>query len=935
MKKPIIITAALIAVVTLTFAFWTPLYKAVAETAIPYLAGDPDMPESLMTGMKRVKGSMTKEEFMIKRAEAVALRRGIHKDVPFDPSLRPLAIEKMERQESFRNKKFGSDNAIVAAWTPIGPNPIPNGQTTPTAPVSGRIATIAVHPTNPAIVYVGAAQGGVFRSTDSGANWTPVFDSAQNLAIGAISFSPSDPTILYVGTGEPNFGARNYFGVGVYRINTNAVHTTATLTGPLNKNAGGADVFTGRGIGEIAVHPTQPGTIFVGSTSGTAGLNGAVNVPVPPRGIYRSTNADTAAPTFAQLPFPFTNQNLSVRDISLDPQNPDNLVMNVIANGGGLLTTNNALNADPTTVTFTLTQQFLSSSTSELTAEFTVQKSGGVNGARTYYAATGNLGGRVLRSTDSGATWVQQVDNDFCTPQCFYDIAIDIDPTNVDTLYLGGSPRLIFGKSVTAGTAFVPVTAGLHVDTHAITVAPSDPLVVYLGTDGGIYRSDNAGVSFINLNNTTMFATQFIGMDVHPTDPNFTLAGTQDNGTNLYQPSATWFRADFGDGGYAVIDQNAVDPVNVTMYHTYFNQTTAMGYARVMNTANATDGNWDFFGCGFGGAIPNGFTCAATAINFYPPMERGPGTPNTLYFGSDVLYRSDDAGDNMVKISQEPIVAGVAILSIGISPQNDNVRIVGLNNGALFGTSTGANPLVNLDPTNTVPNAPINRSVIDPNTATTAYVTLSVFGFPNVYKTMNLADAGTTWFDSSGTGGTNPLPQVPINVIIVDPLNSQILYVGTDIGVFSSVDGGANWQPFGTGLPRLAIFDMKITSDRMVRIATHGRGMYQIPVLLAPTAASASVSGRVTTNRGRGLSNATIRIADSQGESRTATTNVFGYFVLSNLQAGESYTVTTSRRGYRFTPQIITLNEDLVDFNISPADSDSGEQTTKGAKEAK
>lgn len=915
MKKHLVFgVIAVIAITITSFAIWSPMNHIMAGKDYLFSTWDPDIPGFLT----EQKNEFSKEDFMRMRAEGVALKRGLMNEELPDPAARPRAIEKMEEQERAVVEKSDSPatDAVLAAWMPIGPAPIPNGQTTPTAPVSGRVTAIAVHPTNPNIVYVGAAQGGVYRSIDGGTNWTQLFDSAQSLAIGAIAIAPSDPEIVYVGTGEPNFSGDSFFGVGVYRINN--AGTTADLTGPLNKDAGGNDVFTGRGIGEILVHPTQPGTIFVCSTSGVAGLR-STNGPFPSRGVYRSTNADTATPTFAKLTGLAANINASVRDMALDPQNPDNLVANLVAGGGtgGIYTTNNALNADPTTVTFTQTVVFNSGSTSELTAEFAVQKTGGTNGARTYYAATGNLGGRVLRSTDSGATWTQQIDNDFCTPQCFYDIAVDIDPTNTANVYLGGAPNLIFGKSVTSGTAFVPATAGLHVDTHAITVAPSDPTIIFLGTDGGIYKSTDSGVTFLNLNNTQFSATQFVGFDVHPTDPNFSLGGTQDNGTNFYQPTAMWRRADFGDGGFTVIDQNAPDVVNVRMYHTYFNAGNLQGYGTVNNVASAMDNGWAFRGCQATNATVNGITCNG-AINFYAPLERGPGNPNTIYYGSDRLYRSANEGLNHTVVSQNPIVAGVPLSSIGISPQNDNVRIVGLNNGGLFGTSTGANPLVDLDPTNTVPNVAINRSIIDPNNPATAYVALSVFGSTGgvVYKTTNLGDTGTTWTNSSGTGATG-LPLVPVDVIVVDPLNSNNVYVGTDIGVYASTDAGATWAPFGTGLPRVAVFDMKITPTRLLRIATHGRGVFQIPIL-APTAASVTVAGRVSFSNGFGLGNAVVTLTNSNGDPRTTQTSSFGYFKFEDVEVGETYTVTVRHKRYSFTPQVITVIDNVEDLNLFP-----------------
>lgn len=774
---------------------------------------DPDVPD-----FARFKTD--KEEFMKRRTEAIGLKRGIDTSKVFDFRARPLAIRQMEEQRRLilSGQAPYESNLISAAWTPIGPMPIPNGQSTPSTAVSGRVTAIAVHPTNPAIVYVGTAQGGVYRTTDGGTNWTAIMDNAASLAIGSIAIAPSQPETVYVGTGEPNLSADSYFGVGIYRINN--ASTTANVSGPFNQQAAPvADIFTGRSIGKIIVHPTDPATIFVASTSGIGGIISTA-IAAGNRGIYRSTNATSASPTFTQIGvLPAPNNNFNVRDIAIDPLDPNIMVANLTASGGGIYRSINALAATPV---FTNVLTF-TGGTSELTAEFAVHHTAGPNA--TFYAATGNLGGRVLRSIDGGATWVQQIDNNFCTPQCFYDIAIAVDPTNANTVYLGGSPAIVAAKSINAGVNFTDNNAGVHVDTHVLTVAPSDATQVWLGTDGGVYKSTNSGVTWTPMNNSQFSATQFMSIAVHPTDPNFSIGGTQDNGTNFYQPSTIWTRADFGDGGYAQIDQNAPDNTNVRMYHTYFNAGNLQGYGTVSSIAFASDGLWTFRGCQSAGATTNGITCTGS-INFYAPLERGPGNPNTIYYGSDRLYRSADAGVNHTVVSQNPIAAGVPISAIGISPQNDNVRIVGLNSGAIFGTSTGANPLVNLDPVNTVPNVAIARTVVDPNSQTTAYVTLSTFGQSSVWKTTNLNAAPPTW-----TAASTGLPAVPVNSFVVNPLNSNHLFAGTDIGVYGSVNGGTSWFPAGTGLPAVAVFGMAITAGGKLRIATHGKGMWEINVL--------------------------------------------------------------------------------------------------------
>jgi hypothetical protein len=806
-------------------------------------------------------------------------------------------------------------NSLLATWTEIGPNPIPNGQVQAgtRTPVSGRTIAIAVHPTNPNLVYVGTAQGGLYRTTDGGTTWTTMMDNALSLAIGAVAIAPSQPDTIYVGTGEHNFSADSFFGVGVYRID-NASTASPTLSGPF-----GSANFTGRGISKIIVHPTNPATIFVASTSGVGGLINAATSPLPNRGVYRSTDATSASPTFSQIGVTPAGANVSVRDIAIDPANPNILIANSVINStGGIMRSTDALSATPT-----WTQAFAfntGTSTSNLTAEFaTIHPIADANA--TFYAAVGNNAagtgtGRMLKSTDGGATFTQVNSTTFCNPQCFYNIAVAVDPTNVNNVYWGGTTTSTFRKSTDGGATSTVSYNSLHTDTHAIAVAPSLPSTIYFGSDGGIYKSTDSGTTWTNLNNTTFRATQFIGLSVHPTDQNFTIGGTQDNGTEKRDSAGVWTHSQDGDGGYTGIDKNATDTTNVTMYHTFYNQLNSqIGYERSTN-AGAT---WSYLGCS-GTGTTNGIACSSattTAVNFYAPVALGPGNPNTVYLGTDRLLRSSTTGTANVTVSQAPIVSGVAISAIGISPQDDNVRMVGLNGGQLFGTITGSSTLVDMDPTNVVPNNAVARVVIDPTNSNKAYVTLSAFNVVNVWKTTTLnallAPTAPTWTAAAGSGGT-ALPQVPVNAFVVDPLNTNNLYAGTDIGVYVSTDAGASWTPFGTGLPRIAVFDMAVAPNRILRIATHGRGMWEIP-LLTPTAASASVSGRLLASNGRGLSNAIVSLTKtSNGENFTARTGNFGYFSFEDLQAGETYVIQVNSKRYHFDSRTFTLNEDLTDL---------------------
>jgi hypothetical protein len=828
-----------------------------------------------------LKNKISLEEFMRLRSEAIGMRRGIEKGKPFDPTKRMAAVKQMKDQ---KNRISASPNALqrntaLASWTEIGPNPIPNGQVVSGSqlPVSGRTIAIAVHPTNPDIVYVGTAQGGLYRSLNGGATWVPLLDNALSLAVNAIAIAPSQPNTVFVGTGEAGFSGDSYFGVGIYRID-NANSPTPTITGPI-----GGSVFTGRAISKIVVHPTNPNIIFAASTSGIGGIGPASNNVLANRGLFRSTDALSPSPTFTQLTITgLAAQNRNIVDIVMDPGNPD-LVLCTEGDSfglgeGGVYRSTNALSATPSFVRTFAAGVGTNASRTELALNRTA-------GVVTVYAASGFNGGTVQRSVDGGATWIQTIDNNFCGGQCFYNIAIEVDPTNANHVFLGGTgTTTTFGISNDGGLNFINSQSGLHTDSHVITVAPSLPSTIYFGSDGGIYKSVDAGITWSSLNNSTFRATQFMSLALHPTDPNFTIGGTQDNGTEFYQPAGTWTRADFGDGGYSLIDQGATDNINVTMYHTYFNASTLQGYGTVSNTASATEGNWSFRGCN--GVAGNGIPCGG-AVLFYAPIEQGPGTPNTVYYGANILYRSADAGLNHIAVSQNltnPISA------IGISPQNDNVRIVGQNNGGIFGTTTGSATLTNLDAGNTVPNNFVARSVIDPNNVNTAYVTLSVFGVVNVWKTANLNNATPTW-----TSAASGIPLVPVNAFVVDPANSNNLYAGTDIGVYASTDAGATWIPFGTGLPIVAVFDMAIQPvSHVLRIATHGRGMWQIPInSSSPTIVSGAVTGTIKACQGTASSNPDIQQFAVSGSSLTADilVNAPANFEIST-SAGSGYGVS-------------------------------------------
>ena len=811
------------------------LVLAVAALATPiywYISAgpddsDPDMPPG------EVK--VDKVEYRRLRDEYFGLLRGLD---TMQQDSRGRAIRDMDASERALNAQLGPAFPS-GAWRALGPAPIPNGQTTGrTDPVSGRTVSIVVHPTNPDIVYSGTAQGGLYRTINGGTTWTPLLDSALSLAAGSVAIAPSDPSIVYVGTGESSLSGDSFFGAGVYRIN-NADSPNPIVSGPFTRDGSNADVLTGRASGKVIVHPTDPNIIFVATVSGTAGLGSVVGATFPPRGLYRSTNANTANPVFTRLTVSATSIDRPMLDIVMEPGNPNRMFVSLIDSvgpfgDGGVYFTENALDASPT-----FTRLLTTGSSSELgRTELAIQKTGNTV---TVYAAAGTGSGQIFKATyDSTApgtpAFAMTVDNNFCSPQCFYDQAIAVDPNDANRVYLGGSPTLPFGISTNGGTSFVSSSTGLHVDSHTIAVAPSNPNIVFFGSDGGVWKSTDSGASWVSQNNSTYSATQFESVAVHPNDRHYTLGGTQDNGTEyLFPDGVTWTRSVGGDGGPALIDSNSTSPTSLVAYHTFFNSTgSQIGFQR--STTQQANGNpiWGaLLGCG---GTANGINCADATL-FYAPMVLGPNAPgsagNTVYFGTNKLYRSIDRGTTMTPVSQTVTGAGnERISAIGISPQNDDIRLMGSTIGRVYYSNTpGATTMTDI--TGTIPARFVGRIAIDPTNPNIAYVALGGFGIPNqhVMKTTNLSSPTPTWVNS-GVG----IPDVPTNGLVVDPSDPSVVYAGTDIGVFRSADAGATWVPFSNGLPRVAVFEIVFqASRRVLKIATHGRGIWEFDLANAET----------------------------------------------------------------------------------------------------
>ncbi len=938
--------------------------------------------------------STSREKWLEERDQYIARKRGIEPGRPFDPSLRVQAVEQMQRQEKSSKLESIVNGDITPAaggtWTPIGPLTLPNGVGSSSGPTSGRVTAIAIDPnSNGQTVYLGTAQGGVWRSTNGGTTWASIFDGAETMSIGALAVAPSSPTTLYVGTGEFNSCGDCFFGAGLYRIDN--ADTSATRTGPINPQVTSGspgltyNAFDGRGITKILVDPNNAANIWVATARGVggSGANGKGQPPtIAPRGVFRSNNGTSSSPTFTKLTVntdasadgnPGTG-DADISDMVMEPGHPYNLLVATIGRTpilGGIYRTTTATGAATFTQVYGASTTGPPLTTTGVRISLAINKVGSVV---TAYAATSETppsgscattanSGLVRKQVDpfnSSSTWVISLlgGTAFCSGQCFYDMPIAVDPNDANHVYIGGQAgggcggvvrQATDGGAAASGAgSFAVDSSGLHADDHAIVFDGAGN--VYTGNDGGIWKrsaSASAGTAWTNLNSSPLNTLQFESVAVHPTDQFLTIGGTQDNGTEAQQTSSgNWIRAESGDGGYALIDQSATDTTNVTMYHTFFNDSSQIGFDRIFKTAcigTSFPSQFDSWPArGDFGPIPNptptpvacdGGTAAyqnnglvkTSAVLFYAPMALGPGSPNTVYFGADRLYRSNDRGDTMTTVSQVPLnnFNGVTspITTIAIWKGGDNVRLVGVQNGNIYATSTGSSNLKLLsnsfpaNPTGSITNKFIGRAMIDPNNKNVAYVTLSYYApaGQGIWKITNLASASSdnpvlpppNWVAAS-----NGIPSIPINAFAIDPLNSNNLYAGTDIGVYFSSDGGANWSPFGSGLPKVAVFDLAIQpTSRILRAATHGRGIWET-ALVGPAASTiqfSQSSTSITEGTGSSSVDVPVTITRSGDTSFPATVNYATSDSSGSNPCGVANGIASSRCNYIATSGTINF----------------------------
>jgi hypothetical protein len=782
---------------------------------------------------------MRKREDWFYRQRAFPLKR-----IPPGARLNGLRqMEAMVRAQQRTGSPSGPGlNANANTWTLIGPQNVQsfNDNQSGAPNATGRITALAVDPRNANVVYAGAAQGGVWKSTDGGQNWTPLTDQQASLAVGAMAIAPSAPDTIYVGTGEFNLSFDAYYGVGVLKSTDggqNWTYLPGAFTGP---NGGPLSTgFFGDGggayFGAIAVHPTNPNIVLasVFKETDTQELSG----------VYRSIDGGVTWTrvlngfTF-QVVFDSTGTN-AYTGLGYCTTPGNDCVPDFNAAGFYKSTSSGA--------SWSKVNNFGLSSTNTFRIG-RVALGVAPSSSTTLFAAIGDSSPNassdgVFKSTDGGVTWNEafSATNDFCGPQCDYDMVIAVHPTNPNTVFVGGSnPALngigMFFRSLN-GAPFTDVSgnvnglspARLHVDEHAIAFS-ADGSKMYVGNDGGVWSTTdalNANVTWTGLNNNLATLQFYPGMAVSPADVNFILGGTQDNSTLRYTGNPSWEAVTCGDGAFNLIDPNTP----TTVYASCFDDGSVQ-----KSVQNGNRPSWvDIFP-------------AAGDTALLTPLAMDPSNSNRLYAGTTQIFRSEDGGVTWSVISSSLLGPNAfsgfdAVTAIAPSPTDPGLVFASTSDGVVrFARNAPANTLTNWTPVFNLPGRWVTSLAVSPRNGT-AYVGLSGFsGFSdNAGHVFSVTLNGNT---PTLTDISSNLPNIPVNDVIVDPDVDNTLYIGTDVGVFYTTNNGASWTALVNGLPRSAVMSLRLhRATRTLIAGTHGRSAW---TLISPVAASGNPAPTLT-----------------------------------------------------------------------------------------
>lgn len=693
---------------------------------------------------------------------------------------------------SRKNLNKGGVDSEVEPWKSIGPHNI-----------GGRTLAIAFNPQNPNTIYAGSASGGLWRSTSGGVGinaWEHISTGLPVLAVSTISIVSNDSNTIYIGTGEvynyQNTGTgftirptRGSYGIGILKTVDGGRTWTKSLDWTSNQE---------RGVWAVRIDPQNPNTVWAGTTEG----------------VFKSIDAGQ---NWQQV-----HSTIMIMDLAINPADPNTVFVsagNLFSEGLGVYRTQDGGG------TWDKMQGLPSSFGGKAMLAISPSSPNIVFASIGHSTNSSNGATWLVKSEDNGDTWSTVSRQDYSRWQGWFahDVAVHPDqPGTVITIGIdiwksttGGANLSLkstrdwrLGERTPIGGQDGRSPTYSHADHHDVAYHPTDPDIIYFANDGGVYRTTDGGETFESCNGGYQTTQFYQGFACSQNDPLLCMGGMQDNASAIYDGQLGWIRVIGGDGGFA-----AIDPTNDNIMY---------GSWQRLNMLRSTDrgDTWNTITPPSGGAT-----------SFIAPYALSPSEPQVLYAGRTLIFKSGNSGSSWSTQNRGEPLDNNPLLAFAISYQTSSTLYATTAptnvKPGIFRSLNGGTDWTNI--TGPLPDRYPVDIVVDPNDDQTVYVVFSGFGTSHVFKSAN---GGDIWEDIGQS-----LPDVPTTAVVVDPLNPDHIYIGNDLGVYVSLDGGATWQEFFAGLTDAVIaMDLTISPvNRKLRMATHGNGAFERGLIGAPT----------------------------------------------------------------------------------------------------
>jgi len=723
-------------------------------------------------------------------------------------------------------------------WTPVGPGNI-----------GGRTRTLVIHPDDPDIMYAGGVSGGVWKTVDGGHSWLPIADELSNIAVNSMVLDPDDPETLYVGTGEGYFReiVRGTWlplrGAGIYRS------TDGGASWERLPSTTGADFHW---VNDLIISPLYPDHIYAATRTGVHfSENGGrtwTRILVPE---VNGGCLDLAIRTDLSVPRIFASCGTFEQATVYRIREIGGASFEPVLSQPGMGRTSLAIAPSSPNVIYALAASNVPGPGGHYEQALqAVYRSNAGGDPGSWQVRVDNTNAEklntLLLTNPAGASyeecgWGEQ---NSWTPMGWYCNVIAVDPVDPNTVWAAGVDLFRsddggrnwglasywWGRSEPGFPSFA------HADQHTVVFHPDYDGVtnttMFAANDGGVFRTDNPAASighdegaicdptrseieFTPLNHN-LGITQFYHGAPFP-DGNAYLGGTQDNGTIMGAAewgSDGWISILGGDGGYV-----AVDPTNPSIIYA---ESQRFGFRKSVNggaefseaVAGITEPPWDFL--------------------FVTPFAMDPNDPQRLWTGGRRVWRTDDGAELWVPASPNPLGSG-QVSALAVDPGNSQSVLVGTTDGFVYRSTSALSANSSTSWESSRPREGFVTSMaFDPSSPGVVYATFAEFGGNHVWRS---ADTGVTWEPIDG-GGAASIPDIPVHCLVVDPENPRRLYLGTDLGVFTSLNGGATWSVENTGFASVVTEWLAVGFDTdgtpSLYAFTHGRGAWKVGLRPTP-----------------------------------------------------------------------------------------------------